>query len=296
MKEGIMRTVSRTIAVLAVIGFCMISLEAMAQAPNTITYQGKLTDDSGRPITVATDVIFAIYSGSTGGTPLYTTTLSITPDINGIFTVALGPIAASVFDGSARYLGITVGSDAEMTPRQLLASTPYSFNANNVPGIGSDYGSPSYISLTATDINLATVTVNVPAAGYVVVIGSAYYVPTHVSGTKDLGRFSISRSSQALDYSYLANVSTPANATTDSDMPMPVCLHRVDAVSAGSVTYYFVADAYTGSPRVNKARLAVMFFPIAYGAVGASPISADLQGPYEGSAGTGDSGNPEGRD
>ncbi|HUV36108.1 MAG TPA: hypothetical protein VMX58_04125 [Patescibacteria group bacterium] len=138
-------------------------------------------------------------------------------------------------------------------------------------------------------------TINAPTSGYVVAIGSAYYQPNHVSGTKDLGRFSISRI-PSLDYANMANITTPANAPTDSDMPLPVCLHRVDAVAAGSVTYYFMANAFTGAPRVSKARLAVMFFPTAYGAVGASPISAGPQAPYGESSGTEDSGSPEGRD
>ena len=185
-----------------------------------------------------------------------------------------------------------------MTPRQLLTSTPYSFNANNVdniPGIGSEYGTSTTIVLTSADVSLASVTIDAPTSGYVVVIASAYYQPNHVSGTKDLGRFSISTTPN-VEYINMANISTPANAPTDSDMPLPVCLHRVDAVNAGSVTYYFMADSFTGAPRVSKARLAVMFFPTSYGSVGTSPISADPLAPHEESPGMKDSGNPDGRD
>lgn len=104
-----------------------------AQTPTTISYQGRLTNATGQPITTATSVTFAIYSVPSGGTALYTSTQSVTPDANGIFTVELGPFGASVFDGSKRYLGIKAGADAEMTPRQLLTSAPYAFNTTNIP-------------------------------------------------------------------------------------------------------------------------------------------------------------------
>ncbi len=291
-----MRTLSRAVEILLIAAICVIPFAAAAQAPDTITYQGKLTDDEGRPITVATDVTFTIYDSPSGGSVLYTTTTTITPDMNGIFTVELEPIGVAVFDGSPRYLGIKVGPDEEMMPRQLISSTPYSLKVRNMPGIGSNYGSTSYITLTSTDINLTTVTVDIPEAGFVVVIASAYYVPLHVSGTKDLGRFSISRTSASLDYSYLANISTAANAPTDSDQPLPVSLHRTEAVSAGSVTYYFVADAYTGSPRVSKARLTVMYFPLSYGSVISQLAPAGREAAIDETSETRDSGNPEGWD
>jgi len=104
----------------------------MAQTPNTISYQGRLTSATGQPITTATSVVFTIYDLASGGATLYTVTQSITPDANGVFTTELGPLGASVFDGNKRYLGIKAGADLEMTPRQLLTSAPYAFNTNNI--------------------------------------------------------------------------------------------------------------------------------------------------------------------
>src|SRR5439155_18765986 len=43
-------------------------------------------------------------------------------------------IPASVFDGSPRYLGVTVGTDPEMTPRQAIFAVPYAMIAGNVNG------------------------------------------------------------------------------------------------------------------------------------------------------------------
>jgi len=123
-----------------------------AQAPTTISYQGRLTDDAGQPISSTSSVTFAVYAAPTGGSPLFTTTQNITPDANGIFTVELGPIGAAVFDGSKRYLGIKVGADAEMTPRQLLTSGPYSFSANSIADNAVGSAQIANGSVTAADI------------------------------------------------------------------------------------------------------------------------------------------------
>jgi len=239
---------------------------AAAQAPSTISYQGRLTNAAGQPITATTSVVFAIYSASTGGTALYTTTKSVTPDDNGIFTVELGPFATTVFDGSKRYLGIKAGTDAEMTPRQLITSAPYSLGVADAAGVGTSVANTgTYLVLTAADMNLDSVTITTPAPGYVVTIASAYYNPSHTNGTKDLGRFSISRTSATLDYNYLANITTAANVETSADLPMPVFLQRVDNVGAGTYKFYFTADQFSGVPRANRTRITAMYFPTAYG-------------------------------
>jgi hypothetical protein len=104
---------------------------AQAAAPGTMVYQGRLLASTGFPITATTSVTFRIYAAASGGTALWTQTISITPDVNGVFTVLLGSpspaLTASVFDGTTRYLGIQVASEAEMTPRQALSSSPYAF-------------------------------------------------------------------------------------------------------------------------------------------------------------------------
>ena len=102
---------------------------AAAQTANTIVYQGKLTDAAGTAISANTNVRFRIYTGPSGGTAQYDTTASLTPDNNGVFTVELGPLSTTLMDGAKHYLGITVGADAEMTPRQVLTSAPSAHTA-----------------------------------------------------------------------------------------------------------------------------------------------------------------------
>ncbi|MBI4702022.1 MAG: collagen-like protein [Deltaproteobacteria bacterium] len=44
------------------------------------------------------------------------------------------PLQESTFDGSTRYLGISVGDDPEMTPRAIVGSVPYALVATNAVG------------------------------------------------------------------------------------------------------------------------------------------------------------------
>ncbi|PZR98382.1 MAG: hypothetical protein DLM69_08735 [Candidatus Chloroheliales bacterium] len=101
------------------------------QAPYGITVQGRLTNPSGQPIITAVPVTFKLYTVPTGGTPLFTEgPVTITPDSNGLFTYKLGTTNQfNVNNFSVKfYLGITVGSDAEMAPRFELTAAPYALS------------------------------------------------------------------------------------------------------------------------------------------------------------------------
>ncbi|MFH1404817.1 MAG: hypothetical protein ABIH21_01810, partial [Patescibacteria group bacterium] len=132
---------------------------AALDVPQLITFQGKLTDDSR--ITVedgSYNLKFAIYDSASSGTCLWSaddtdassTTIdcaSDTPDgsisvtvTDGVFNVLLGDTTGGAQnalpddlfdDNSTLYLGLTVGSDSEMTPRMRLASAPYAMQAGD---------------------------------------------------------------------------------------------------------------------------------------------------------------------
>jgi hypothetical protein len=105
-----------------------------SQIPQTINYQGSLTDASGNPITAALGISFRLYDSPNivGATLLWAETQTVNV-ANGAFDVVLGadagnPLAPSLFD-IPLYLGIAVGGDAEMIPRQALAAVGYSFRS-----------------------------------------------------------------------------------------------------------------------------------------------------------------------
>jgi hypothetical protein len=102
--------------------------------PGTISYQGMLNDAAGQPINGNTGITFRLYNAPTGATSaaLWTeahTGANAVPVSNGLFNVLLGglnPIPASVWSNGSVYLGVQVGADAEMTPREVIGKVPYS--------------------------------------------------------------------------------------------------------------------------------------------------------------------------
>jgi hypothetical protein len=83
---------------------------------------------------------FRVYDVPTGGTPLWEelwTGGNAVSVSDGLFNVMLGSLntglANVVQTRDELYLGITVGTDSEMTPRVQLGSVPFSMHALNVP-------------------------------------------------------------------------------------------------------------------------------------------------------------------
>src|SRR3989344_7016885 len=108
----------------------IIILSSIAFAiPNSLSLQGKLTTSAGVSVSGTNNFTFAIYDNTTAGNRLWELgNTSITTDANGVYDVILSNINLSFAD--QYYLGITVGTDAESSPRINLTSSPYSFRAN----------------------------------------------------------------------------------------------------------------------------------------------------------------------
>lgn len=114
-------------AVVAVL-FACASL-AHAQVPRNLHYQGFLTNSAGAPANGATAITFKLYSAASGGSPLWTEAHASVSVANGHYQALLGNTTPLDLQFDAPYwLGVTVGADAEMTPRQPLASAPYALN------------------------------------------------------------------------------------------------------------------------------------------------------------------------
>ena len=102
---------------------------ALAQSPALVPVQGRLTDSDGTPITTAVTLTIAIYDSQSSVTPLYSEQQSVTPNEAGRFVAYAGvvtPLDLNLFaTQSETWVGITVGDDAELTPRFRLGTTPY---------------------------------------------------------------------------------------------------------------------------------------------------------------------------
>jgi hypothetical protein len=138
--------VMKKIVIFALISFLVCVVPAWAQAPNLVNYQGVLKDSGGNPLTGTYSITFSLYSVSSGGTALWTETQGSVSVSNGLFSVLLGsvtPLTPSEFSGTNRWLGVTVGGDPEMTPRQRIASVPYSLRSSDSGEYGDTVNNPA---------------------------------------------------------------------------------------------------------------------------------------------------------
>ena len=120
---------------LSIILLLSITTAMAGIAPKLIHYQAVLEDAGGEPVTTETQVTFRIYDAATSKTILWEEARMVTPDEGGAFSIRLGetvPVNEDVFSAAERWLGITVGTDSELTPRTRLTSSPYSMRVETV--------------------------------------------------------------------------------------------------------------------------------------------------------------------
>ena len=125
--------VVRLILTLGMISFLFCSA-AQAEAPNLLTYQGRLTDDNGNPVADDSYLIkIKIYGSESGDDSLWSSGFRPVDVTDGLFEYQLGsvvPLPVDIFaDDTVRYLGITVGAGSEMTPRKRILSNAYAMSA-----------------------------------------------------------------------------------------------------------------------------------------------------------------------
>lgn len=116
------------------------ALSSSAASTGTIAYQGRLADSGGNPLTTTVNMTFRLYNAATGGTPLWTEDWTGPNGVqvsDGLFNVMLGSLTAipqNVITGNPTlFLGITAGTDDEMSPRVQLGSVPFAVQALTVP-------------------------------------------------------------------------------------------------------------------------------------------------------------------
>ncbi len=99
--------------------------------PQMLSYQGKLTDTLGVPVSdTSYQVTFRLYTVPTGGTSFWSETQTVQTQ-DGLFSVLLGSVAQieSVPISGSLYLGMAVAGGAELSPRLRLVGSAYSYLA-----------------------------------------------------------------------------------------------------------------------------------------------------------------------
>jgi hypothetical protein len=103
-----------------------------AEVPHRMSYQGKLTDETGVPVSDGDYTIqFRIYTAPSGGDLLWEEQQTVGV-ADGLFSVVLGDstsIPDTVFTGPTRWLALQLSPDPEMSPRKPIVSVGYAFRA-----------------------------------------------------------------------------------------------------------------------------------------------------------------------
>ena len=156
MKSGIKQTkkgksrVGIFVAIIFSLSFILTFLAPVQAVFNPeINYQGKLTNAENVAVADGDyNMEFKLYTTSTGGTAVWTETLTLTNKVtvtNGLFSVLLGNVESlsGVDFNQNVYLGVNIGGsgsaswDGEMTPRKQIASVPSAFEAGLLDGLDS---------------------------------------------------------------------------------------------------------------------------------------------------------------
>jgi hypothetical protein len=262
------------------------TLPINAEVPSLMNYQGRLTDQAGNPVAdLPHNVTFKIYDET--DTVRWEESHTITT-VDGLFTVQLGsngsPLTADVFNYAECWLGITVDTEPEVTPRTRLNTVPYAFKTGSVrshdivnePGVAA-YSGAYYVYLADLAYTvLCSLTITCPAEGYIMAVahGRIATLPQHTSGTNSYAVVGISDNSTSLpgnqDLDFYINSSAPSGIYS---VPFGMT-SMFEVTSAGSYTYYYLAYEYSGSVTVADMQFNLIYFPTAYGTVDPVPPPA----------------------
>ena len=217
-------------------GFGMVSVNELFSIPathaaegiaHTINYQGKLMDSSGGIVSDGNyGMKFSIYDSASGGSQLWTasSTLGIptgTPENvsvaveNGLFSLLLGDTSADqvafpddLFNKDELYLGVTIGSDSEMTPRKRLSAVPYAYNSEMLQG---QHASGTVDGSLGGDLFALNQNSDTPASATRTALG------IYTSGTSDTYDYLIrgNSGSDVFTVTRAGNVSTTGNLQVD---------------------------------------------------------------------------------
>jgi microcystin-dependent protein len=214
-----------------------------ANSVTTISYQGRLADADGEPLTGVYNMEFRIYAHPTAGEPLwseYWTGGNAIQVSDGLFNVMLGSIetglVAAIQDHEELYLGITIDTDSEMLPRIQLGSVPYSMHALTVPD-----GSITQEKL-APGLNLVPPGTIVMWSGSTSTIPDGWALCDGSNGTPDLrDRFIVGAGS-----TYAVGDTGGATSVELSTNQIPAHTHAGSTGAAGAHTHSASSSRYDG--------------------------------------------------
>lgn len=224
----------------------------MAQVPEKINYQGFLANTSGAAVPDGTyAVTFSIYDAAS--TVVWTELHSSIQVTGGIFNVHLGlPMNPFPdFDGEM-YLGIRVGTDPEMAPRQLLTSVPFALKAGEAETLDGHPASDFALSTHTQAFSTLTGAASDAQIPNTITINKATSADTATSAQKAETADYATEAGHAVTADNATTATTAATATnatnaTNAGNADTLDTYHAAAFSLASHSHYFL-NASDGSP------------------------------------------------
>lgn len=179
--------------------------------------------------------------------------------------------------GSTNYAGFFQGDMAVTgsSPGDLSVSLPAdaisSLETFNEPGLSHTFRFGDVVSTGAVMV-VDSVSITTPTAGFVTVTMNGFITIKHVTGTRTIARFALSRTTaEDFDNMSLESIEAGHPSTVIDDGYRCISCVLVDSVGAGAHKYYFVGDravgAATSSVTFSRTHLVATYLPTAYGSV-----------------------------
>src|SRR5664279_3316894 len=237
----------------------ILTTSVLAQIPRTLSYQGVLTDASGNPKPDASyNISFSLYEQSTGGTAIWTEAKSLAV-AKGLFYTSLGdqtPFGDSVKFNKQYWLGITVGTDPELTPRIVLNANGYSFSS-----IYADTAGNIIDGKVVKNLNGLKDNITIQGAGGTTINTNGNVITVSGTGTGGTGLQGIQNTNNTLDITNPNGPTATVNLKNPLTLSGPVSSPNYiisgtatgtgNGISGTSVSGIGVAGIATGTDHIN---------------------------------------------
>lgn len=239
-------------------------------------YRAGLPSRMGHAYTTSVGGNFDIFDANGNATGLYESDVD---GMGGFFCVLRGPGLGGftvdgntggaedptvTISGASRSCVFAMGSSGNASvqlPNDAISAT----EILDEPGTASA-GDDALLDLDGTIQSLLARTITVPAAGYVLAMGSVQVNTPHVNGAQSFATFGVSNAFGTLPTHQDFALAIPDVAPT-GNYSTPVTVQSLFTVGPGANTFYLMGDLSAGSMSVTDRQLTLIFVPTAYGTV-----------------------------